>query len=206
MNPRANALKTGMESHAKGEKARRRGLCKRLFGHLSEEWGFCSKPLRPSGSARVSSAPFSFLGLIPNSARPSGEHTRPACGGRRPADRIEPFRSTGSRPMACRNSTHMRGMARCSMCPAGRPAPHAGRMCSPESCGRPFCPCSLDIECWALDIEFRSWGHFPWATQASFAASSSFPNGLERKPSMPAARHRSRSPGSTLAVNAMIGT
>jgi CheY-like chemotaxis protein len=36
--------------------------------------------------------------------RDSGEHTRPACGGRRPADRIEPFRSTGLRPTACRHS------------------------------------------------------------------------------------------------------
>jgi hypothetical protein len=67
-------LKTGMESHAKGAKARRRGLCKRLFGHLSEEWGFYSKPLRPSGSARVSSAPFSFLGLWGGAAAPKVGH------------------------------------------------------------------------------------------------------------------------------------
>ena len=40
----------------------------------------------------------------------------------------------------------------------------------------------------------------------SFAASSARLNGLVRKSSMPAARHRSRSPGITFAVSAMIGT
>ncbi len=54
----------------------------------------------------------------------SGEHTRPACGGRRPADRIEPFRGTGS-------LFHV---------PGGTPGTNTRDACAPRKTLRPGAP------------------------------------------------------------------